>query len=178
MFECLVGECWIRGDRCSFPRPRPDDGWLGERTQLTPGYPPFCSENAHDVYRKIIDWRNHLYFPDDVHLSREAEDLVRRMLCEADRRLTVEQLKAHPFFYGVDWGTIRNIDAPFVPHLRSMTDTSYFPTDELEQVPDVPQGADNGPSATKDLAFLGYTWVWSKAGPPSQPRRSGIVVQH
>jgi protein-serine/threonine kinase len=42
------------------------------------GYPPFCSENAHDVYRKIIDWRNHLFFPDDVHLSREAEDLVRR----------------------------------------------------------------------------------------------------
>jgi serine/threonine protein kinase len=65
---------------------------------LTPptGYPPFCSENAHDVYRKIIDWRNHLYFPDDVHLSREAEDLIRRMLCEADRRLTCEQLKSHP----------------------------------------------------------------------------------
>ena len=44
---------------------------------LPQGYPPFCSENAHDVYRKIIDWRNHLYFPDDVHLSREAENLVR-----------------------------------------------------------------------------------------------------
>lgn len=123
------------------------------------GYPPFCSENAHDVYRKIIDWRNHLYFPDDVHLSREAEDLVRRMLCEADRRLTVEQLKAHPFFYGVDWSTIRNIDAPFVPHLRSGTDTSYFPTDELEQVPEQVAPADAGSSATKDLAFLGYTYV-------------------
>ncbi|WOO77094.1 Serine/threonine-protein kinase CBK1 [Vanrija pseudolonga] len=122
------------------------------------GYPPFCSENAHDVYRKIIDWRNHLYFPDDVHLSREAEDLVRRMLCEAERRLTVEQLKAHPFFYGVDWTTIRNIDAPFVPHLRSMTDTSYFPTDELDQASEAPSGADVGPSATKDLAFLGYTF--------------------
>lgn len=110
------------------------------------------------MYRKIIDWRNHLYFPDDVHLSREAEDLVRRMLCEADRRLTVEQLKVHPFFYGVDWATIRNIDAPFVPHLRSITDTSYFPTDELEQVPEVPQDVNTGPNATKDLAFLGYTF--------------------
>lgn len=144
------------------------------------GYPPFCSENAHDVYRKIIEWRNHLFFPDDVHLSREAEDLIRRMLCEADRRFTVEQLKAHPvcrscsnlpfhrelihphrqadmqFFYGVDWATIRDIDAPFVPHLRSITDTSYFPTDELDQaseIPSAPEGAD----AKKDLAFLGYT---------------------
>lgn len=42
------------------------------------GYPPFCSENTHETYKKIIDWKNHLYFPDDVHLSREAEDMVRR----------------------------------------------------------------------------------------------------
>jgi protein-serine/threonine kinase len=42
------------------------------------GYPPFCSENAHDTYRKIIDWRNQLYFPEDVRLSREAEDMIRR----------------------------------------------------------------------------------------------------
>ncbi|KIR77495.1 AGC/NDR/NDR protein kinase [Cryptococcus gattii EJB2] len=122
------------------------------------GYPPFCSENAHDVYKKIIDWRSYLFFPDDVHLSREAEDLIRRMLCEADRRYTVEQLKAHPFFYGVDWATIREIDAPFVPHLRSITDTSYFPTDELDQVPDIPVGAETGSDAKKDLAFLGYTF--------------------
>ncbi|ORX38172.1 putative serine/threonine-protein kinase orb6 [Kockovaella imperatae] len=123
------------------------------------GYPPFCSENAHDVYRKIIDWRNHLYFPDDVHLSREAEDLVRRMLCESERRLTCEQLKAHPFFYGVDWTSIRDIDAPFVPHLRSITDTSYFPTDELDQAPaELPSAGDNGSNAKKDLAFLGYTF--------------------
>ena len=42
------------------------------------GYPPFCSENAHDTYRKIIDWKNQLYFPDDVRLSRESEDMIRR----------------------------------------------------------------------------------------------------
>lgn len=64
-------------------------------------------------------------------------------------------MKKHPFFYGVDWGTIRKIDAPFVPNLRSITDTSYFPTDELEEVPDEPMGADTS-GANKDLAFLGY----------------------
>ena len=42
------------------------------------GYPPFCSENAHDTYRKIIDWKNQLYFPEDVRLSRESEDLIRK----------------------------------------------------------------------------------------------------
>lgn len=42
------------------------------------GYPPFCSESTHDTYQKIIHWQSYLAFPEDVHLSREAEDLVRR----------------------------------------------------------------------------------------------------
>lgn len=58
--------------------------------------------------------------------------------------MVVDQIKAHPFFYGVDWATIRQIDAPFVPHLRSITDTSYFPTDELPQVPEEPVVAEVG----------------------------------
>jgi len=67
--------------------------------------------------------------------------------------LTVEQTTNHYFFYGVDWGEIRQIVAPFVPHLRSVTDTSYFPTDDLDQVPDNTP-ADPG-AAGRDLAFLG-----------------------
>ena len=67
----------------------------------------------------------------------------------------MEQIKHHPFFYGVDWQAIRNIEAPFIPRLRSITDTSYFPTDELEQVPEEPVGGDTT-GANKDLAFLGY----------------------
>jgi hypothetical protein len=70
--------------------------------------------------------------------------------------MNVEQIKNHPFFYGVDWSSIRQINAPFVPRLRSITDTSYFPVEDLEQ-----GGADNAASAdandsSKDLAFLGY----------------------
>ncbi|KAH7929472.1 kinase-like protein [Leucogyrophana mollusca] len=121
------------------------------------GYPPFCSESTHETYQKIIQWQYHLLFPDDVHLSREAEDLVRRLITSQDRRLNVDQIKKHPFFYGVDWDVLRRIDAPFVPHLRSITDTSYFPTDEIEQAPaEAPVADANG--AQKDLAFLGYTF--------------------
>ena len=69
--------------------------------------------------------------------------------------MNVEQIKKHPFFYGVDWVSIRNIEAPFIPRLRSITDTSYFPTDELDQVPDEPVGGDTT-GAHKELAFLGY----------------------
>jgi protein-serine/threonine kinase len=68
--------------------------------------------------------------------------------------MSVDQIKNHSFFYGVDWEAIRQIDSPFVPRLRSITDTSYFPTDELQEVPDEPSGADTTGS-NKDLAFLG-----------------------
>ncbi|TFK43506.1 AGC/NDR protein kinase [Crucibulum laeve] len=120
------------------------------------GYPPFCSESTHETYQKIMQWKHYLLFPDDVHLSRESEDLIRRLITSSDQRLNVDQIKKHPFFYGVDWDTIRHIDAPFVPHLRSITDTSYFPTDELEQVPE--EASSEPGSSTKDLAFLGYTF--------------------
>lgn len=42
------------------------------------GYPPFCSENPHDTYRKIMNWSESLEFPDDQPISPEAEDLIRR----------------------------------------------------------------------------------------------------
>jgi protein-serine/threonine kinase len=42
------------------------------------GYPPFCSETTHETYQKIIHWQYHLAIPDDVHLSEEAIDLIRK----------------------------------------------------------------------------------------------------
>jgi protein-serine/threonine kinase len=87
----------------------------------------------------------------------ELKRVLSRLICNPDRRMSVEPIKKHPFFYGVEWDMIREIDAPFVPRLRSMTDTSYFPTDELQDVSDEPAGADTS-GAGKDLAFLGYTF--------------------
>jgi protein-serine/threonine kinase len=83
--------------------------------------------------------------------------LISRLLTGADNRLNIDQIKSHPFFYGVDWATIRNIDAPFVPNLKNQFDTSYFPTEDLDQVPDLPASGRTGEAPAKDLAFLGYT---------------------
>jgi protein-serine/threonine kinase len=82
-----------------------------------------------------------------------------RLIVSADQRMNVEQIKNHPFFYGVDWSIIRQIDAPFVPRLRSITDTSYFPVEDLEQAAgDNAVGADAN-DTSKDLAFLGYAFL-------------------
>ncbi|KAK3813697.1 MAG: putative serine/threonine-protein kinase orb6 [Linnemannia elongata] len=131
------------------------------------GYPPFCSENAHETYRKIMNWREQLYFPEDVHLSPDAEDLIRRLICSPEMRLgrhSVHEIMSHPFFHGVDWANIRRMESPFVPNLNSITDTSYFPTEDLDRVPDYPEQhasdymTPDDNSKQKDLAFVGYTF--------------------
>ncbi|KAG0306390.1 Serine/threonine-protein kinase [Dissophora globulifera] len=141
------------------------------------GYPPFCSENAHETYLKIMNWREHLCFPDDVQVSPVAEDLIRRLICVPEVRLgrnNVNEIMSHPFFHGVDWASIRRKEAPYVPVLNSITDTSYFPTDDLDKVPELPGqheymavmggaaggagGIDGDNSKQKDLAFVGYTF--------------------
>ena len=138
------------------------------------GWPPFCAETPHETYRKIINWQETLQIPDDVHLSSEAEDLIKRLCTSAEQRLGryggADEIKNHPFFRGVDWDTIRKVDAPFIPKLRSITDTRFFPTDELENVPDNPiltkameqreLDAKNGgrKNPKEDLPFIGYTY--------------------
>ncbi|KAJ7281487.1 kinase-like domain-containing protein [Mycena rebaudengoi] len=121
------------------------------------GYAPFCSENPGDTYKKIIEWPNYLFFPEEVFISREGEDLLRQMMTWADKRLTVNQIKTHPFFFGADWNSLRHIEPPFVPHLQSVTDTSYFPTDEFGNVAEQMEQVE-GISAEKDLAFVGFTF--------------------
>ncbi|SCU87201.1 LADA_0E02608g1_1 [Lachancea dasiensis] len=141
------------------------------------GWPPFCSETPQETYRKIMNFEQTLQFPDDIHISYEAEDLIRRLLTHADQRLGrhggADEIKSHPFFRGVDWNSIRQVEAPYIPKLSSITDTRFFPTDELENVPDSPAmaqaarqreqmmlqgGAAANVGTKEDLPFIGYTY--------------------
>lgn len=132
--------------------------------EMLVGYPPFCSESHSETYHKILRWRESLLFPSDVFISPAAENLIRRLLCDAEHRLGrfgAEELKAHPFFAGIDWATIRECPAPFVPRLRSMADTSHFPVEEVQSaLQDLPLVPPESGTLTrqKDLAFVGYTF--------------------
>jgi len=101
------------------------------------GYPPFCSEVHADTYRKIMNWKDTLRFPDDCHISSSARDLIERLICHHSQRLGVhgvEEIEAHPFFAGIDWKNLRSQKAPFIPELSSPTDTRYF--EEYEEIED------------------------------------------
>ncbi|GJN73038.1 serine/threonine-protein kinase cot-1 [Purpureocillium lilacinum] len=134
------------------------------------GWPPFCAEDSHDTYRKIVNWRQTLYFPDDITLGVEAENLIRSMVCNTENRLGrggAHEIKNHPFFRGVDFDSLRRIRAPFEPRLTSNIDTTYFPTDEIDQTDNATvlkaQAMQNNrgqpeESPEMSLPFIGYTF--------------------
>ena len=109
--------------------------------------------NPRETYHKIMNWPTTLVFPDDVYLSPEAEGLIRGLMCWKEQRLSLEQIKAQKFFEGVDWSILREIQAPWVPSLTSITDTSYFPVNELDgkNKPLAPMET----NSQTDIAFLG-----------------------
>ncbi|KAF2638008.1 kinase-like protein [Massarina eburnea CBS 473.64] len=132
------------------------------------GWPPFCAEEPHDTYRKIVDWPRNLHFPPDQQLGAEAEDFVKRLICDAEHRLGriggASEIRQHPFFRGVQWDQLRRIRAPFEPKLSSNIDTQYFPTDEIDQNDTsaalrAQTAAQSGEDdAAMSLPFIGYTY--------------------
>lgn len=104
--------------------------------EMLMGYPPFCSDNPQDTYRKVMNWRETLIFPPEIPISEEAKETIIKFCCEADRRLGsqrgLEDLKSVPFFRGVDWEHIRERPAAIPVEVRSIDDTSNF-----DEFPDV-----------------------------------------
>eukprot|EP00475_Leptophrys_vorax_P030162 TRINITY_DN449_c0_g2_i2.p1 TRINITY_DN449_c0_g2~~TRINITY_DN449_c0_g2_i2.p1 ORF type:complete len:491 (-),score=134.20 TRINITY_DN449_c0_g2_i2:118-1590(-) len=98
------------------------------------GYPPFYCDDADPMatWKKIIDWKNHLYIPAEANVSPEARDLIEKLICEAPKRLTFDKLRGHPFFKSINWDTIRKSDPPIVPRVENETDTQNF--DEFHDI--------------------------------------------
>ena len=97
----------------------------------------------------------------------ESTDLLRRLICHPSERLGcngVDEIKAHPFFKGVDWKRIRDINAPNIPKLKHAEDTSIF-----DEFPEIDPWLDEEQEANKkskkykknkvnDVHFIGYTY--------------------
>lgn len=92
------------------------------------------------------------------------------MVCNTENRLGrggAHEIKNHSFFRGVDFDSLRRIRAPFEPRLTSNIDTTYFPTDEIDQTDNATvlkaqqlqqNGLRHEESPEMSLPFIGYTF--------------------
>ena len=102
--------------------------------EMIVGYPPFFADEPSVTCQKIIHWKKTFSIPDDANLNPAAADLIKRLICDADHRLGnngAKEVKAHPFFKGLDWDMLRISTPPFVPDLSSEIDTTNF--DKFEE---------------------------------------------
>jgi len=132
--------------------------------EMLTGLPPFYDQNMQRMYDKILNAP--LRFPS--FMSAEAKDLLTGLLTRkvADRLgsgpTDAEEIKAHPFFKGMDWEAImrREVVPEFKPpnRLGSM-DTSNFDVEFTAEKPVDSVVTTNMSSTARDKAqFPGFTY--------------------
>ena len=123
------------------------------------GYPPFFSESPGDTCKKIMKWKENFSIPKDANISEKAKNLILKLIKPFNKRLGkngVEEIKAHPFFNGIDWDNIRNIKAPFIPDLKSNYDTKYF-DNFSEKEPFYPNNERKN-KRRRNINYIGYSF--------------------
>ncbi|THV08389.1 hypothetical protein K435DRAFT_847256 [Dendrothele bispora CBS 962.96] len=120
--ETILG---LRGDDAAV------DWWaLGVITyEFLYGIPPFNDETPEKVFENILS--GHIEWHEEwVDFSPEARDFMERLLI-TDPALRLgangaDEVKAHPWFYGIDWDKVTTEEAAFVPSVQDPESTEYF----------------------------------------------------
>jgi len=133
------------------------------------GYPPFYAEEPRQTCHNVLYWKDTLNLqPSEGQppVSEVAQDLIQKLMCGQEERLGkngVEEIKAHPYFAGIDWDNLQQAEVPYVPNLSGDTDTSHFATFAPIEEPATPKTK----SGKKDKNWIGYTYTSFPSGPMS-----------
>jgi serine/threonine protein kinase len=92
------------------------------------GHPPFHGRTPAETFQNIVRGQ---YSVDKLQtVSPEVCDLIEKLLClDPRQRLgagSIDEIKRHAWFAGIDWDHLDEIEPPFVPTLGNDFDTSYF----------------------------------------------------
>jgi len=101
------------------------------------GIPPFHAGEAEQVFENILARRIHWPDESEDEVSPEAKDLINKLLCsDPHQRLGSnreekfqsggEEIRSHPWFEGMNWETLLQDEAQFVPQPENPEDTEYF----------------------------------------------------
>ncbi|XP_018577381.1 serine/threonine-protein kinase Genghis Khan [Anoplophora glabripennis] len=127
------------------------------------GETPFYAESLVETYGKIMNHKNCFDFPTDIEVSDAAKNLIKQLICSQEFRLGqngIQDFKNHPWFEGVDWDSIRESSAPYIPEVSSPTDTSNFDVDDADiRLSDALPPTANNAFTGLHLPFIGFSFT-------------------
>eukprot|EP01135_Chromosphaera_perkinsii_P003648 Nk52_evm27s250 gene=Nk52_evmTU27s250 len=90
------------------------------------GIPPFNDDTEELVFQHILN-RDIPWPLVPEEMSYSAKEIIDSLLnLDPNKRLSVREIKLHPYFQETNWSNILKEPAPFIPRPSSETDTSYF----------------------------------------------------
>lgn len=95
------------------------------------GYPPFAGATVDETWQNLRRWEKVLRRPkfedSSYQLSARTWDLITRLVTARSQRLqNINEIYKHYYFRDVNFSTLRQQPAPFVPELDSEADAGYF----------------------------------------------------
>ncbi|KAJ9155258.1 Non-specific serine/threonine protein kinase [Pleurostoma richardsiae] len=152
------------------------------------GFPPFAGNSPEETWSNLKHWKEVLRRPvwedPNYYLSNRTWNFITTCINSRAKRFNnIKDIYEHHYFAEVDWATLRETKAPFVPELDSETDAGYFDdfTNEADmakykEVHEKQQAletmADRDEAMSKSL-FVGFTFRHRKPtteeGSPRKP---------
>ncbi|RKP18306.1 serine/threonine protein kinase 15, partial [Rozella allomycis CSF55] len=88
------------------------------------GYPPFFDNSPDSIFKNVlskqIDWTG-------IDISPNAKSLILSWLDrDPKKRPCFKEIRKHPFFDGINWDKILDMEPPFIPNPENQQDTFYF----------------------------------------------------
>lgn len=154
------------------------------------GFPPFAGSNADETWRNLKHWRDVLKRPvwedPNYFLSNRTWNFITTCINSRSKRFSnIKDIYAHQYFAEVNWETLRDTKAPFVPELDSETDAGYFDdfTNEADmakykEVHDKQSALENMAEREDDMGkalFVGFTFRHRKTDETGSSSRKPIT---
>lgn len=114
------------------------------------GFLPFNDNSPEEIFENIKN--KNKKWPEVLNetLSEPARNLINGFMdYNPDTRLGsngIQEIKNHPFFTGIDWDNIRNMEPPFVPKVENEIDTIFFDEKkkfDVNELEDIQKDMDN-----------------------------------
>ena len=134
--------------------------------EMLTGYTPFCSKKTQDVCFKITHFEQYLRFPSKCKISDTCKDLIFKLVNNSEVRLGKNgsgEIKAHPFFKGINWLKIKEMKPPFIPELQNDYDVKYF--DEFNYIEPFIPPANQVTRKRKEPEYTGYEFKGEEQDP-------------